>query len=647
MKTGWTIGRKMVALSILVSSIAAVLGVVGVYAVREGAKAIEEIGVVRMRSVDNLLVLAQEAERIRGTLRSLGIPGLPADIRARQYDNLAASREKYEKAWEAYVQLPQTAEEAAVWQEFVPIWNAWREENNKYLELCRAFDKLGISDPQQLGKEVEGFSKDHWRLNERVLNMIYTKEVFEGGEEHASCNCGKWLPTFTSENAELAAAVRAIREPHQRFHDTVKEIKRLVGAGQTDEAFTAFQAKMAPAATEVLDQFARMLKTVDEGGALLGQAQAQLFGPVTDKLRPAISTLNKVTDVNRELAAAEVQRSRGAATLWTTVSLGTAIGGVVIALLLGLLITRGVNRHLTQVATQLNEGADQVTDAAGQVANAAQQLAGGASEQASSLEETSSALEQMAAMTRTNAENARQANELATVARTNATKGGQTMGQLNNAMTAINESANQISKIIKVIEEIAFQTNLLALNAAVEAARAGEHGKGFAVVAEEVRNLAQRAAQAARETTTLIEGSVNRAKEGTDVSTNAATSLQAIVGDVSKVADLLDGISRASQEQAQGVEQITIAVSEMDKVTQSNAAGAEESASAAEEMSAQAQHVKAMVDQLMALVGGHTASGPVRKVSQAQAAPVPPKAKQSQVPAVLPSGAGPYASDDF
>jgi hypothetical protein len=297
--------------------------------------------------------------------------------------------------------------------------------------------------------------------------------------------------------------------------------------------------------------------------------------------------------------------------------------------LLGLFVVRPLVRSLTHVCTELKSGADELMNVSGQIAGSSQTMASAASQQAASLEETSSALEELTTSTNGNAEQAREANERVSAARERASGSRQTISQLTKAMQGIDDSSTQIGKIIKVIEEIAFQTNLLALNAAVEAARAGEHGKGFAVVAEEVRNLAQRSAQAARETAGLIENAVERVREGSSVVKTASTALETIVNDVSQVAESLDGIARSCGEQADGVKQINNAVSQMDHVTQQNAAGAEESASAAEELNAQAQTVKAVVDELTALIrGGRT----IRRSGGQVAAP--PRADQSEKPLV-------------
>ncbi len=253
---------------------------------------------------------------------------------------------------------------------------------------------------------------------------------------------------------------------------------------------------------------------------------------------------------------------------------------------------------------ELNTASEQSSLAAGQISEASQSLAEGASQQAASLEETSASLEEMASMTRRNADHATKAKDLASEARTVADTGVQDMAQMAAAMEAIRSSSDNIRAIIKTIDEIAFQTNILALNAAVEAARAGEAGMGFAVVADEVRNLAQRSAQAARETSVKIEDAVKKSHQGAALSEKVSHSLDEILSRVKQVDDLVAEIASASREQSAGINQINQATTQMDKVTQANAAGAEESAAAAEELQAQSAALKESVGVLVQLVEG-------------------------------------------
>jgi methyl-accepting chemotaxis protein len=231
-------------------------------------------------------------------------------------------------------------------------------------------------------------------------------------------------------------------------------------------------------------------------------------------------------------------------------------------------------------------------------------LAQGSGEQAASLEETSASLEEMASMTKRNAENAAKANELAREARAAADKGAEDMQAMNQAMEAIKISSDDIAKIIKTIDEIAFQTNILALNAAVEAARAGEAGMGFAVVADEVRSLAQRSANAAKETATKIDGAILKTTQGVQFSRKVGAALNDIVTKIRQVDDLVSEVAGASREQTQGITQLNSAIGQMDKVTQSNAASAEESAGAALELNSQSDLMKKSVAKLTQLVGG-------------------------------------------
>ncbi|OQY53827.1 MAG: hypothetical protein B6245_22290 [Desulfobacteraceae bacterium 4572_88] len=332
----------------------------------------------------------------------------------------------------------------------------------------------------------------------------------------------------------------------------------------------------------------------------------------------------------------------------------------ILAILVGVLSALGITRNITRSLNTVIEGlagsAGEVTAAAEQVASASHSLAGGASEQAASVEESASSMEEMAAMTRQNASNAKQADTLMRQTRQVVQKVSRSMNELTDSMESVSKASEETFKIIKNIDEIAFQTNLLALNAAVEAARAGEAGAGFAVVAEEVRSLAMRTTEAAKSTSSLIEGTVKRIRDGAEIVTKTNEAFSEVAVSSEKVGGLVGEIAAASHEQSQGIEQVNSASSEMDNVTQQNASDAEEISSISEEMDAQAIQMKEFVDTLILLLGckisrgGETTCGFIAGLKQdkKESAPMlPEKPIQRQSEEVRPDHLIPLDDDDF
>jgi methyl-accepting chemotaxis protein len=282
-------------------------------------------------------------------------------------------------------------------------------------------------------------------------------------------------------------------------------------------------------------------------------------------------------------------------------------------------------QNLDETLAQVSIGAEQVAAAAGQISSGSQSLSEGASQQASSLEEVSSSLHEMASMTKQNAANAKEARSLSDGTRCTAEKGMHSMQRLSEAINKIKASSDATAKIVKTIDEIAFQTNLLALNAAVEAARAGDAGRGFAVVAEEVRNLAMRSAEAAKNTANLIEDSVRNAEGGVEINQTVLKNLVEINSQVNKVSEVMAEIAAACDQQTLGVEQVNAAMEQMNQVTQQTAANAEESASAAEELASQAEEMKALAHSFQLTSKNQTSAhhGALQRAHRPAAAPAP------------------------
>ncbi len=298
--------------------------------------------------------------------------------------------------------------------------------------------------------------------------------------------------------------------------------------------------------------------------------------------------------------------------------------------------------NLNEILSGVNGAASNVGAGAREISESSTSLSEGATQQAAALEEITSSMTELSDQVKINAENAGQADQLSNVARESATTGVEQMSTMTSAMKEISQSSEEIAKIIKVIDDIAFQTNLLALNAAVEAARAGKHGKGFAVVAEEVRNLAGRSAKAARETAQLIEGSLEKVENGTDIAEHTSKSLEAIVSGVTQASDLVGEIAAASNEQAQGISEVSEGLKQIDAVTQKNTASSEETASASQDLSGQASTLQQLLTRFQLRGGAVAAPKPVsaKKYSPepVQQAPAPVVASEPEI--ILDAGGG-------
>jgi methyl-accepting chemotaxis protein len=315
-----------------------------------------------------------------------------------------------------------------------------------------------------------------------------------------------------------------------------------------------------------------------------------------------IDAATGIEDICEEFRRTQQEKMARQTAMANTLTIGGTVMAIAAGLLLAFLLTRTISKPLLRAIVRMGKGADHVASASDQISSASRSLAQGSSEQAASLEETAASREEMASMAKQNAEYAVKADALVSTTEKLVTEANVSMEALTRSIGSISEASEETRKIVKTIDEIAFQTNRLALNAAVEAARAGEAGAGFAVVAGDVRSLAMRSAEAARQTADLIDGTSGKVKTGATLVEKTNSAFGQVVENTGKVTHIVNEIAAASREQADGVEQINRAVSEMDKVTQQNAANAEESASSFQELNAQSETIRSLVNELTRLV---------------------------------------------
>ncbi len=536
--------------------------------------------------------------------------------------------------------------------EFKDIWNKLVNTHKKLHESVIEIQKIYVPTHRGLERKLLNILLEHKTWASKVSAAIADENSDLGVQTNSElCALDKFLKSqyyqkLIKDFPELKSAMDACRLPHKQLHQSAVLIAQALKKGAEGKllAERIFKETTEPALIAIESAFDQAIKAehsyekkhekarkifenvtiplLNQTLTLLEKLKAiseqnlnglkkaqQIYATVTlPNLRKVQSLLNKISETAQKNTISDEQMlavAQKAKHITITLSLIAIFVGIIFAIF----ITNNITKILRKLIMELSDGSQQIASAAGQVSASSQQLAEGASEQASGLEETSSSLEEMASMAKQNSENSEEVNNVMKqeaapnfqLIRTNLEKMTNTLAETVNA-------SEETSKIIKVIDEIAFQTNLLALNAAVEAARAGEAGKGFAVVAEEVRNLAMRAAQAAKETANLIEVANSKVKETNMLTENVTSALNQNEQIAQKVMTLVEQVSSASHEQSQGIEQINSAVAQMDKVVQQTAANAEESASAAEELSAQAEQFKSLVEELTKFVGKKSSS---------------------------------------
>jgi len=477
-----------------------------------------------------------------------------------------------------------------------------------------------------------GSAQDKAQAKERLLANV-------AGFDKALAQLGPVL-----ETDETRALLTKTLQARQRYMAGVEKVLALSSQGKAEEAGDQAYGETYAALQEFASDLRDMVELLEQGFEDAGRSSSQTFHSARiSMLVFALVALGVGIGFSWLITRSITGPLNRAVQLASTVASGDLTSQVEVSgkdeLAQLMQALKDMNDSLVRIVGEVRQGTDTIATASSQIAAGNQDLSSRTEQQASSLQETAASMEELTSTVQQNAENARQANQLAVSASSVAVRGGSVVAQVVDTMGAINTSSKKIVDIIGVIDGIAFQTNILALNAAVEAARAGEQGRGFAVVAAEVRSLAQRSAEAAKEIKALIDDSVQKVGEGSRQVAQAGSTMDEIVGSVQRVTDIMAEITAASQEQTSGIGQINQAITQMDQVTQQNAALVEEAAAAAQSLQEQAEGLSQVVSVFR--LGGEPAGRQRQQAVRAGAASAPPAApRQPPAPRQALAGAG-------
>jgi methyl-accepting chemotaxis protein/methyl-accepting chemotaxis protein-2 (aspartate sensor receptor) len=596
-----TLGAKITLGFSIVLIIAALLGGIGVYNMNNAANNADKMANAYAPEVD--IATGMERNFLKTRISMVGYTYTERD------ELLATAKQRYQRV----IERLDEAKELVRKYPWLTVLDSQVKEAEKQLTLYRAeVDKLAnaFAKKDQIRKVLDSSAETYMKMTSDFLQGQNEKMASEINQGVSGLALKERLNKITWANdlIDMGNAIRianfssVARDDNTILMDGLKEFEAKFES-KLDQLLTITRqqydidriAETRAAGLAYMNALRDMIEVNHQTKAI--DAKFKEYGEAA--LKAAEDTARAGVRGNQDLANEAMAGLSAASTIM--------IVGLVVALLLGIgiavFIIRSITKPTIEAVRTIAEANSQVVAASDQISASSQSLAQGASEQASSVEEVSATVEESTAINNQNSENGREASALSKAANDAATMGNEKVQHLMTAMKKITEASEQIAKIIKTIDEIAFQTNLLALNAAVEAARAGEHGLGFAVVADEVKNLAQRSANAAKETATIIEGALEEIKNGNKIATETNESFTEILEKVKKTSDLIGEIATSVTEQAEGMNQVATAMGQIDQVTQQNAANSEQAAAAAEQLNAQALAMMQSVESIGRIVG--------------------------------------------
>lgn len=494
-----------------------------------------------------------------------------------------------------------------------PLLKSIEKPHKDLHDSATAIKGVFVQADMNLPAKLVAIEAAHLSWASRVRDAIITKSTTLDNVETdpTKCGLGKWLDSEQAKTAYKNSSPKfrqqfdSIREGHNAMHASATHLKELLAAQKFDEAIEAFRNDTLPRLNATIEILKNM--TLEAEAQVAGKEKAQQI--YREQTVPSVHAVQDILAKIRKEARGKIMTDDVMIASAVKIRLSGVVFGLgtfVLGLGFALFLARTISGLLTKVANTMGEDASQVAAASDQILLSSQALADGASGQAAALQEISATMEEITAMTRQDADNAKQSEGLIQEANHVLHTADVSMKKLISSMDEISMASTETHKIVKTIDEIAFQTNLLALNAAVEAARAGEAGAGFAVVANEVRSLAMRATEAAKNTSHLIEGTVQKIKVGSALVSETNDSFHVVTKSIGKMNTTVSEIAGSAKEQAIAIAQVNSAITQVDNVTQQNSATAGETASASEELNGQVKEMRVSVQELLAMVGGNT-----------------------------------------